>query len=489
MDFLSLSFYLFIVLFLLIYYVCPKKYRYIVIFIGSYFFYGYSNPRLLFILIAITIVTYTGGLSISGGGQGKNAKKYLILFFAVNTFILFAFKYSGFAVQNYNLVASRLLPGATTIGEINILLPIGLSFIIFQSCTYLTDVYRKNIEPEKNIIRYAAFVAFFPTILSGPIQKSRKLLPQIKCPGDFDGIQAQKGTLLLIWGLFEKVMVANKLFLIVDRVFGNYEKFNSAYYIIAAISFSLYIYADFSSYSDMARGIGKIMGIDVGKNFDNPYLSTTTSEFWNRWHVSLNSWFVENVYIPLGGSRKGAARKYLNVFVVFLISGLWHGASWHFVAWGIVNGLLVIAGQILKPVMRRICDRLKIDTNLESIVLCRRAIVFWLITLTWVFFRAGVGESFYIIRRVIFFDLLSFFDYDLLAIAGTNIDTFIALIAALVFCAVQVKRQNEHLMFEKYIRQPLLFQCVCAAFVIGICILAICSTSAEVNTQFLYFEF
>ena len=485
MNYLSLSFYAFFILFFLIYYIIPQRYRYIVIFLGSWLFYGYSDPKILSVLLAVTIVTYLGGLII----KARPGKSTLCCFFLINICILLVFKYSNFMIQNYNSIVSRLLPRAPMASEIDILLPIGLSFIIFQSCTYLTDIYHKNIEPERNIIRYGAFVAFFPTILSGPIQKSRELIPQIKCPREFDGEAAKKGTLLFIWGLFEKTMVANNLSTIVNRVFNDYLSFNSAYYIIAAVCFSLYIYADFSSYSDMARGIAQIMGIDIKKNFNNPYLSTTTSEFWNRWHMSLNSWFVENIYIPLGGNRKGTLRKYFNVAVVFFVSGIWHGANWHFVAWGVVNGVLVIIGQALKPVKKYICTKLKIDENVESILLCRRAIVFWLISVTWVFFRNGVRESLYIVKRIIMFSPLNFFDPGLLAISGTNTATFISIIAAVLFCVMQLKRQNEHEVYLKYSRQPLVVQCICAAIVICICVFAICSTEPDVNTQFLYFQF
>lgn len=329
MNYISLEFYVFISIFLIIYYLIPQKYRYIAITVGSYFFYGYANVKMLVLLIIITGITYIGGWLI---GQRKSKAVY-VLFFGLMILILIGFKYINLIIQTFDLVNSRI---GNNVGfsEINIVLPIGLSFIIFQACTYLGDVYKKNIVPEKNIIRYAAFIAFFPTVLSGPIQKARELMPQLKAPCDFDSERAKKGTIVFIWGCFEKLVVANKLLPIVDKVFNNYINYNSAYYIIAAVGFSLYIYADFSSYSDMARGISMLMGIKVSKNFDNPYLSVSTSEFWNRWHMSLNNWFVEYVYIPLGGNRRGMLRKYFNVFIVFLISGLWHGAYHHFIIWG-----------------------------------------------------------------------------------------------------------------------------------------------------------
>ncbi len=285
------------------------------------------------------------------------------------------------------------------------------------------------------------------------------------------------------------MLVANNLVVIVDKVYDDYQNFNSAYYIIAAISFSLYIYADFSSYSDMARGIAKIMGIDVGNNFNNPYLSLSTSEFWNRWHVSLNSWFIDNIYIPLGGNRKGVCRKYCNMLIVFLINGLWHGADWHYVIWGFLNGVLVIIGQLLKSVKKYIYNKLDVDENVESIKYCKQAIVFWLITLTWVFFRNSIHDSLYIIKQMIFFHPINFFDPNLLSITGTNVGTFVTIIVVVIFCVIQIKRKDEHGAYLKYARQPLLVQCICVAFVICICVFAICSTGTEINTHFLYFQF
>lgn len=314
MNYISLVFYAFIFVFFCVYYLVPQKYRYIVIFIGSYVFYGYSNLKMLFVLAGVTLISYIGGLALSK----KHNRFILTLFLILDISILLVFKYLNFAIANLNIFFSKFIPSKEQISQVSIALPIGLSFIVFQSVTYLTDIYRNNVEVEKNMIRYGAFVAFFPTVLSGPIQKARELLPQIKAPSTFDGDKAKKGTILFVWGLFEKIMVANKLLLIVNTVFINYQDYNSAYYVLAGISFSLYIYADFSSYSDMARGIAMIMGIHIGKNFDNPYLSLSTSEFWNRWHTSLNSWFIENIYIPLGGNRKGTYRKYVNILIVFL---------------------------------------------------------------------------------------------------------------------------------------------------------------------------
>ncbi len=292
MNFLSWSFAGFIAAFVIVYYCIPARYRYILLLAGSFIFYGWSDWHYLPILGGVILISYTGGMVLF---RHKNRLIYL-LFFAADLGVLAFFKYTNFFISNWDAATGMSL------AALDIILPVGLSFYVFQSISYLSDVYRKGLTPEKNILRYGAFASFFPTILSGPIQKSRNLLPQIRNPR-FDSEQAIKGTILFIWGAFVKICVANRLLTIVGTVFTSnaYLTYGTAYYIAAAVSFSLYIYADFSSYSDMAQGLAKVLGIDIGRNFRNPYLSTSLSEFWRRWHSSLNDWFVENIYIPLGG--------------------------------------------------------------------------------------------------------------------------------------------------------------------------------------------
>ena len=469
----------------MIYYLVKPKYRYIVIFIGSYVFYGFANPMMLLTLIGVTVVSYIGGHLL-----GKKRKRWLFaVFFALEIIVLAVFKYTEFVIFNINELSQKLLSHALIGVNWDIVLPVGLSFMVFQACTYLSDVYRKGMVPEKNIIKYATFVAFFPTVLSGPIQKARNLLPQISNPLPFDYDQAKQGTLLFVWGAFEKIMVANKLSQVYSYILLDYQNHSSAEVLIGAVCFSLYIYADFSSYSDMARGVGKLMGIDVGKNFNNPYLSKTTSEFWNRWHMSLNEWFIENIYIPLGGNRKGVFRKYMNVMIVFAISGLWHGASWHFVVWGVLNGAFVIIGQVLKPLKSRIYGKTGVAETVESIVFLKRMVVFFLITLTWVFFTSPITDSLEICKMIICFDFLSIFNQNLLNIAGTAASTFVMVLATVAFCRIQLKRENEESFFAAYNRQPFFLQCLPVAILICVCAFGSCATDANVNTQFLYFQF
>lgn len=487
MNFISMAFLVFFTVFFGVYYLVPKKYRYIVLAIGSYVFYGWGSVGVLSVLLLTTLITYTGGILAR-----QRSKKVYALFFSMNLLVLLAFKYLNFFAENVNRICGMFGSGYLFGSVPDLILPIGLSFYVFQSMTYLGDVYRGRIEAERNFLRYSAFVAFFPSILSGPIQKARILLPQIAEPYDFDSERAVKGFILFIWGIFQKIAVANNLAVIVNVVYDNYQSYdktNTAYFIVAALSFSVYIYADFSSYSDMARGIAKILGIEIGKNFNNPYLSVSCSEFWRRWHVSLNEWLTENVYIPLGGNRKGKIRKYINVFLVFLISGIWHGASWNFVLWGAVNGIFVIIGQFLQPIRKRIYTAIKVDDACESIVFLRRIMVFWLITITWVFFRNDISTSLYIIKNIVLFYPVKLFEPALLTICGTEVRTLGTIIMVVIFCIIQYCRKDEGKYYLKFRKQPVFMQCMVLAVIIYICIFKASATSTTLNTQFLYFQF
>ena len=485
MNYLSLAFFVFFIVFFAIYYIVKPPYRYIVIFVGSYVFYGYANPSMLLVLMGVTVISYIGGFVLNK----KKSRWIYAVFFILEILFLATFKYYAFIVDNVNFLLDKIFSIEPIVTNWNIVLPIGLSFMVFQACNYLSDVYRDKMSAEKNIIRYAAYVAFFPTVLSGPIQKARNLIPQIANPKRFESEQAKKGVILFTWGAFEKIMISNNLSELYYSILSDYNNRSSAEVAIGAILFSIYIYADFSSYSDMARGVAKILGIEVGKNFNNPYLSQSTSEFWNRWHISLNEWFIENIYIPLGGNRKGIIRKYINVMIVFIISGFWHGAAWHFVVWGIINGVFVVIGDIIKPIKSQIYKDIKIDEKAEYIVYIRRIIVFCLITLSWVFFASGIQDSIEICKKIVLFDNLSIFDKNLLNIAGSTTQTFFVLIMLLIFCAIQLKRQNEGKVYEVYSKQPFLLQCLPIAILICVCIFGAWSTDTYVNSQFLYFQF
>lgn len=484
MTFLSGVFLIFLFVLLVLYVAVDAKYRCMLLLAANYVFYAWSDPSVLIPLLLSTIVTYVGGRLLQ-----KPKKCVYWLFFAANIGILLVCKYTGFALETLRTLLTRLsLP--TLDVSWSIVAPVGLSFYIFQSSTYLSDVYRKGMAAEKNIVRYAAFVSFFPSILSGPIQRSRDLLPQLKEPPAFDFEKAKKGLVLLLWGYFVKIAVAGRLCNVVDLIYNNYADYDGIYYLVAACCFSLYIYCDFSAYSDMARGVASIFGFDICKNFNNPYLAESLSDFWNRWHMSLNNWFVENVYIPLGGNRKGTMRKYFNIMVVFLLSGAWHGASWNYVVWGAANGALRVAGEVLSPVKHKVYATLKWDESSISVVALKRLGTFFWITVTWVFFRIPhMSVAVHIIKNMLIFQPVTLFDSGLLAISGTVAQTMLLILFTTVFGVIQYCRKSENRCYLTFTKQPKAMQILILALVVAICVFSIASGNVESSTRFVYYDF
>jgi len=488
MNFMQLLFLPFFAITVLLNYIVPSKYRYWVIFFASYIFYGYGDWKLLTVLATVTLLTYFGGYFI-----GKYKKRSIFrLFFWANLAILFVLKYSDFALVWIDFLASKA-------GNINIfsaartydfLAPIGLSFYIFQSTSYLNDIYRNGMEVEKNPIRYAAYVSFFPVILSGPIQKSREFLPQLKERSTFQSETFIRAFMLFLWGYLEKVLVSNRLKEIVDACWSDWSTQTGVYPLVGSIVFSLYIYCDFSAYSDMACAVSRMLGFEVKNNFKNPYMATTLSQFWKRWHMTLNDWFIENVYIPLGGNRKGTIRKYINVMLVFIFSGLWHGAAMHYIIWGGVNGLLHIMGQILSPLKKKVYKCMGIDENCFSIRILKRTGVFTIITFTWIFFRApGTSAALFVIKSIFKVRFIDFFNQDLLLICGDATKTFLCILITIIFIIVQVYRKDASKYYNAFRAQPIFVQTLFAGFIIMMIIMASTAGNADVNTQFIYFQF
>lgn len=484
MSYIEFAFLPFLGVVLGAYYLVPPRFKYLILLVASYFFYGFHNYKIIPILLLVTLLTYFGGLLIE---NKKSAKVYWI-FFASNLLILFLLKYLNFSISVINSVMLRF--GAGKLSSVDIVTPIGLSFYVFQSTTYLSDIYRKGLTAEKNFFRYATFVSFFPVILSGPIQKSRELLPQFKHPNVFSSEIFIRGFLLFIYGYFEKVAVSNKLKTIVDLCWNDWDNCTGLKPIIAAVAFSLYIYCDFSSYSDMACGVSRMLGFKVKNNFNNPYLATSLAEFWNRWHMTLNDWFIENVYIPLGGNRKSTVRKYINVMAVFFFSGAWHGAATHFVAWGVINGLLQIIGQILKPGKERFYKAINVNSGCFSIRFIKRVGVFIIITFTWIFFRAPAGIwAINMIQRIFSTKFIDIFDRSLLSISGSVVKTMLCIVMTTIFLLIQYHRKDGNRYYNAFRAQPAFFQALFTGFAIFVVIMASVAGTASVNTDFIYFQF
>lgn len=341
MLFNSINFIIFFPVVLIIYFAIPSEIRYLWLLAASYYFYMCWNAKYAILIFTSTVITYLSGILIDKIKNAGNAHldktlcKSLVVAvsFISNLGILVYFKYTNFLIDI--LVKSFGMIGITlSIPAVDIILPVGISFYTFQALSYTVDVYRGEIYAEKNFFRYALFVSFFPQLVAGPIERSKNLLKQLSVSHSFDYERMVEGLLMMLWGFFLKIVLADRIAIFVDTAYGDIYTYPGYYLIVATVLFGIQIYCDFAGYSTIAMGASKIIGIDLMENFDSPYLAESVAEFWRRWHISLTSWFKDYLYIPLGGNRKGTFRKYLNKMIVFLMSGLWHGAELTFVIWG-----------------------------------------------------------------------------------------------------------------------------------------------------------
>lgn len=391
MLFNSAQFLIFFPLVVLLYFVCPDKLKNYLLLIASYYFYMCWNAEYALLILTTTILTFLSGLVIekvrnSDHENRSKAKLAVAASFVLNIGILFYFKYTNFALGLLGGLLGRI--GISfTVPFFDIILPVGISFYTFQALSYTMDVYRGDIYAESNFFKYALFVSFFPQLVAGPIERSKNLLKQLK-PHKFDFDNFREGFLLMLWGYFLKLVLADRIAIFVDAVYGDYETYAGMYIVVATMLFAVQIYCDFAGYSVIAMGAAQILGIRLMENFNAPYLSTTVAEFWRKWHISLTSWFRDYLYIPLGGSRKGKLRKYINVMIVFLVSGLWHGANLSFVLWGGLNGLYQVIGSVLEPVRFRLRKILGVRTENIGYKVCGAIVTFIFVDFAWLFFRA-----------------------------------------------------------------------------------------------------
>ena len=388
MLFNSIDFLIFFPVVVLIFYIIPQKTRNIWLLLSSYYFYMCWNAKYAVLLFTSTFITYLSGLFIEKFKEKIRLKKLIVfLSFLINLCILFYYKYTNFAL---GFLASifETMNVQLNISTYDIILPVGISFYTFQALSYTMDVYRGDIYAEKNLLKYSLFVSFFPQLVAGPIERSKNMLVQLSTPKEFNLENARDGILLMLWGYFLKIVLSNRIAIFVDTVYGDYSTYTGIYLIIATVLFAIQIYCDFAGYSTIAMGAAEILGIKLMENFDAPYLSTSVNDFWRRWHISLTSWFKDYLYIPLGGGRRGKARKYINKLIVFLISGLWHGAEWSFVIWGGLNGLYQIIGEILQPIRDKIVVASNLHRNTSGHKLICIIRTFVLVDISWIFFRA-----------------------------------------------------------------------------------------------------
>lgn len=391
MLFNSIDFMIFFPIVVFIYFIIPRKIRYIWLLLTSYYFYMGWNPKYTILIAFSTVITYASSILIErsqNAGNAKRKKFWVAGSIILNLGILFVFKYSDFFLHNLSAVISRL--GFGTIDKrLDLLLPVGISFYTFQALSYTLDVYRGEIKAEKNIFKYALFVSFFPQLVAGPIERATNLLPQIQNVDKINVWNYEKikdGLLLMMWGLFQKLVIADRASILVNNVITGYVNYGFVELALAAALFAIQIYCDFGGYSNIARGAAKVMGFELMNNFEQPYLATSIKEFWRRWHISLTSWLTDYVYIPLGGNRKGRIRKYINILIVFGVSGLWHGASWSFVVWGLLHAFYQIIGDLKNAVFSKSIGKGNRGRNTFSSRLRKVIGTFILTDFAWIFF-------------------------------------------------------------------------------------------------------
>lgn len=497
MLFNSLEFMIFFPVVCLCYYVIPHRVRYLFLLACSYFFYMCWNPAYALLMLTSTAITYASGLLLESaeriseeGKRVRRKKMFVALSFVSNLAILFFFKYYNFAADT----VVRLLGAAglqVRIPVLDVILPVGISFYTFQALSYTMDVYRREIYAEKNFFKYALFVSFFPQLVAGPIERSKNLLIQINEKHRFDFERVREGLLLMLYGYFQKVVLSEYLAIAVDSVYDSYGERTGFQLLVATVLFAFQIYCDFGSYSNIAIGAAKVMGFRLMENFNTPYFSRSVSEFWRRWHISLSTWFRDYLYIPLGGSRKGAVRKQFNRMVVFLVSGLWHGASWHFVLWGFLNGIYQVIGDWLKPVRKKVMELFGVDEKAESHKVLQMLLTFALVDLSWIFFRASLGQGLEILKRIFGLSGFTWFTWgNNLSAMGLTVHTRNVLVISLgILLLADICKYRGVKLIEWLCRQGLWLRwLVYFAGIFGILIFGVYGPGYDAS-QFIYFQF
>lgn len=400
MLFNSLRFLIFFPVVFLLYWLLPFRYRKYMLLVASYYFYMCWKPEFIVLILFSTAVDYFCGLGIGKHRDNrKTAKIFLGVSLCMNLGLLFFFKYFNFFGETVNAVCESIsIP--FSVPMLNIILPVGISFYTFQTLSYTIDIYRGKLEPEPDFVTFALFVSFFPQLVAGPIEKAENLLPQLRQPHAFSYENALYGIQLMAWGFFKKLVIADRLaILFVDPVYNNLHDYTGAALLVATAAFAIQIPCDFGGYSDIARGCAKMMGIDLMVNFKAPYLATSIADYWRREHISLSKWFREYVYFSLGGNRKGELKKYLFIFITFTLSGLWHGASWNFVIWGMLHAIYLNTGSFFR---KRIYSNGK-DSEKQLLVvkLWGWLYTFFLAGFARIFFRARTfSDAVYVIKHI-----------------------------------------------------------------------------------------
>lgn len=438
--------------------------------IVSYGLYAQTNMAYTLILLGVTLITYQFALLIERSDTDKRKKHLIACGASLALLPLLVFKYYNFIVNATQSFLESIHSTPPILPGLNWAIPLGISFFTFQAVGYLMDVYYQRIKAEHNWWDYMLFVSFFPQIMSGPISKAKDLLPQIKTCRKFDATMATQGLKWFVWGLFLKVMMADRLGMYVDKVLDNYMFNSGTSCLLAVVYYSFLIYGDFAGYSFMAMGVGKLMGFNLINNFQRPYLSTSITDFWRRWHISLSTWLKDYVYIPLGGSRCSKGRNYWNIFVTFLVSGIWHGANWTFVFWGILHGVFQIIEKML--------GWQKCTTSSKLIRFSRILLTFVLVSIAWIFFRQPtISDAFGVIERILTEHGALF--------KPSNKDVVFSLLSIGIVVCADLMREFQAKKFYRLVQAPIAIRwCMYYALLLLILLSGVFDSS-----QFIYVSF
>jgi len=490
MLFNSVIFLIFFPIVTFLYFVMPHRYRWLLLLLASCYFYMSFVPVYILILFFTIAVDFIAGRYIEKS-SGKRRKLFLILSILANVGVLFFFKYFNFF--NHNMIrAVGLLGWNYPIKDLTFLLPVGLSFHTFQSISYTIEVFRGNQKSERHFGIFALYVMFYPQLVAGPIERPQNLLHQFYEKHQFDFERVGSGLRRMLWGFFKKIVIADRLSFFVSQVFNNVYDYQGISLVIATVFFAFQIYCDFSGYTDIALGAAEVMGFKLMNNFNRPYISRSISEFWKRWHISLSTWFRDYVYIPLGGNRVIWWRVGINILIVFLLSGLWHGANWTYIFWGGLNGLYLISSSLTVAIRKKITSIIGLDHFPKIQKLWQIGITFSLTCFAWIFFRANTFvDAKYIIKNIFLgwgnflsnINNLTFLKDNILM--GKNLAEFMLAIMGILFLLLAEWWQEKSTIFTQSLKVKSFLRVLAVATII----FAIFFLGEFKNQQFIYFRF
>ena len=479
MLFNSLEFLVFFPIVVALYFAIPYRYRWILLLVASYYFYMCWNYKYIALIVVSTVVDYFSAILIHKTERKRIRKLLLFASLGTNLGLLFFFKYFNFFGNTVNALFDRFNI-FYDVPAYDFLLPVGISFYTFQTLSYTIDIYRRKQKPEYHFGRFALFVSFFPQLVAGPIERSVNLIPQFRQKFDFEYERVRNGILLMGWGFFKKVVIADRLAEYVNVVYNTPSDYSGIPNIIGTFFFTFQIYCDFSGYSDIAIGAALVMGYRLMTNFRRPYLSMNIREFWQRWHISLSTWFRDYVYISLGGNRVVKWRWYYNLFITFLISGLWHGANWTFVIWGAIHGFYLVFAIWTDKYRERFNKAIGLSSLPGLYKFVQISVTFFLVYFSWIFFRANnVGEAIYILKNHFIFN-----GDQVINLFRIEADFYIAFISIAVLILIDFMEERIHLsarlnQLPKVTKWVLLAVFVCVIFIFAV----------WEETDFLYFQF